>query len=262
MARTKDTLYIRVKRFFKSILTRLFGNRDYQKMVILGRQRTGSSLLVWLLRSNARIEIPGEVFRLLKGSSCREVWNKTFGRHLPWVRYVGFKIFYYHPEDSQDSEVWYLIRKDPTIKIIHIKRRNLLRTYISKLIAQKTGAWNSRQEGSPLDMKEKRVTVDVQHCITELRDTISWEETYGKKMFPEHAYMELSFEELTGNLQSTIDSVMGFLGLKTMKVKSKLKRQNPEKLEDLVDNYEELANALLDSEFDYLVELNAENVMK
>ena len=243
-------------------LTRLFGNRNYQKVVILGRQRTGSSLLVWLLRSNARVEIPGEVFRLLKGSSCREVWKRTFGRHLPWVRYVGFKIFYYHPEDSQDREVWDLILSDPTIKIIHIKRKNLLRTYISKLIAQKTGAWNSRQEGSPIDKEDKQVTVDVEHCIAELRDTISWENTYGKKMFPQHPYMELTFEDLTGNLQYTIDAIMEFLGLKSMQVKSKLKRQNPEKLEDLVYNYEELANALSNSEFHYLVELNAENTMK
>lgn len=239
-------------------LTRLFGNRNYQKVVILGRQRTGSSLLVWLLRSNPRVEIPGEVFRLLKGSSCREVWKRIFGRHLPWVRYVGFKIFYYHPEDSQDREVWDIIRNDPNIKIIHIKRKNLLRTYISKLIAQKTGAWNSSQENVPIAKEDKQVTVDVEHCITELRDTISWEDTYGKKMFPQHPYMEITYEELTGNLQSTIDKIMHFLSLKKMRVNSKLKRQNPEKLKDLVNNYDELVNALSETEFYYLVELNTE----
>ena len=224
----------------------------------MGRQRTGSSLLVWLLRSNARVEIPGEVFRLLKGRSCQQVWNQNFGRHLPWVRYVGFKIFYYHPEDSQDREVWDLIRNDPSIKIIHIKRKNLLRTYISKLIAQKTGAWNSRQESSPITKEDKQVTVDVEHCIAELRDTISWENTYGQQMFPEHPYMELTYEDLTGNLQSTIDAIMEFLSLKKMRVKSKLKRQNPEKLGDLVNNYEELVTALSETEFYYLVELNTE----
>ena len=258
MAKKKDSIYIRFKRFIKMVLTLLFGNRDYQKVVILGRQRTGSSLLISLLHSHPHVEAFYEAFRLLKGRTSREVWKRTFGRHLPWIRYVGFKIFYYHPEDSEDREVWDLIRSDPTIKIIHIKRKNLLRTYISKLIAQKTGAWNSRQEGSPIDKEDKQVTVDVVHCIAELRDTTRWENIYGKKMFPQHPYMEITYEDLTGNLQTTVDAIMVFLGLKTMRVKSRLKRQNPEKLEDLVSNYDELIKALNASEFEYLVELNTE----
>lgn len=256
MATTEDTFYIKVKRVVKLTITRLFGNRNYQKVVILGRQRTGSSLLVWLLRSHPRVEIPGEVFRLLKGRSCLQVWNQTFGRHLPWVRYVGFKIFYYHPEDSPDREVWDLIQQDPTIKVIHITRKNLLRTYISKLIAQKTGAWNSRQESAPMSKEDKQVTVDVAHCLAEMRDTLAWEESYGRKMFPNHPYMDLTFEELTGDLQGTINGIMGFLGLKSIRVKSKLKRQNPEKLEDLISNYSELKAALSGTEFEYLIALN------
>ena len=143
---TNTSTYIFLKGKLKNLITRLFGNYKYQKLVILGRQRTGSSLLMMLLHSQPKVDMQSEVFRLLEGKTCRTVWKETFSKKLPWIKYAGFKLFYNHPDDSEDREVWEILNADTSVKIIHIKRENLLRTYVSKLVAIKTGAWNSRQE--------------------------------------------------------------------------------------------------------------------
>lgn len=244
---------MRIKRKLKFMVVSMTGNKDYNKLVVLGKQRTGSSLVVTLLRSHPHIELKGEAFRLLENKSCRTIWDENFGRKLPWVKYMGFKIFYHHPDDSDDREVWDLIKQDHEIRIIHIKRNNLLRTYVSKLIAEKTGAWRSPSEKRDGHI-EKQVTVDTEHCINSLKKTIQWEDQYGKKMFPNHPYMEITYEELISNLQGTMNNIMAFLNVKQKKVKSILKKQNPEPLKDLVTNYHELVTALEKTEFNHLIE--------
>lgn len=249
MAKTKTSSYIFLKGKLKKIITNLFGNKKYQKLVILGRQRTGSSLLMRLLHGHSEVDMQSEVFRLLQGKKCKTVWNETFSKKLPWIKYAGFKLFYNHPDDSNDREVWNLLQKDTKIKIIHIKRENILRTYISKLVAIKTGAWNSRQENEVLD---KRVEVNIEHCLEELREIKRLEEEFGQSKFIHHDYMELTYEELTTNTEEQLKRIFNFLELKIEKSNTKkisLKKQNPESLKGLIINYNELKNALEDSEF-------------
>ncbi len=245
--------YMKVKRFIKAVVIKFTGNFNYEKVVILGKQRTGSSLLVTLLRSHPHLELKGEAFRLLYGNSCRSVWNENFGKKLPWLKYMGFKLFYNHPDDSEDREVWDFIKNDTTIRIIHIKRKDLLRTYVSKLIAEKTGAWRSSQEKKGVDFK-KQVEIDIEDCIDNLRNSVQVETEFGIAMFPNHPYLELTYEELTTDIQGTMSKVLEFLEVKKIKVNSPLKRQNPEGLNELVSNYDDLAEALRKTEFGYLVD--------
>ncbi|WP_299164474.1 sulfotransferase [uncultured Eudoraea sp.] len=256
MANTKTSTYIFLKGKLKKCIAQLFGNKQYEKLVILGRQRTGSSLLKTLLHAHPKIDIEGEVFRLLEGKSCRTVWKETFSKKLPWIKYAGFKLFYNHPDDSEDREVWEILNADTNVKVIHIKRENILRTYISKLIALKTGAWNSRQEEEKTEFLDKRVKVDVEHCLNELREIKKLEAQFGKTRFPNHPYIELSFEELTQDKEGQLSRIYSFLGLeyeKIEKTKINLKRQNPEGLRELILNYDDLVEKISHSEFKNLL---------
>ncbi len=256
MANTKTSTYIFLKAKLKIIITQLFGNRQYAKLVILGRQRTGSSLLMNLLHAHSKIDMESEVFRLLEGKSCRTVWKQTFSKKLPWIKYAGFKLFYNHPDDSEDREVWEILNTDTNVKVIHIKRENILRTYISKLIALKTGAWDSRQEEKKTDFLDKRVKVDVEQCLNELREIKKLEAQFGKTRFPNHPYIELSFEELIQNKEGQLSRIYSFLGLEYKKIeqtKINLKRQNPEDLRELILNYDDLVEKISHSEFKKLL---------
>ena len=92
--------------------------------------------------------------------------------------------------------------------------------------------------------------------MNELRDIKKIETEYGKTKFPNHQYLELSFEDLIQNKDAQMSRVFSFLELEHEKienVKGNLKRQNPEKLENLVINYKELKEAILNSEFATLI---------
>ena len=256
MANTKTSTYIFLKGKLKKIITQLFGNKQYQKLVILGQQRTGSSLLMKLLHAHSKIDMESEVFRLLEGKSCRTVWKEMFSKKLPWIKYAGFKLFYNHPDDSEDREVWEILNADTNVKVIHIKRENILRTYISKLIALKTGAWDSSQEVGKAEFLDKRVKVDVEHCLNELREIKKLEAQFGKTHFPNHPYLELSYEELIQDKEGQLSRIYSFLGLENKeieKTKINLKRQNPEGLRELIINYDDLVEKISHSEFKNLL---------
>ncbi len=256
MANSKTSTYIFLKAALKHFISQVFGNKEYKKLVILGRQRTGSSLLMMLLHDHPKIDMRGEVFRLLEGRSCRTVWEELFSKKLPWIQYAGFKLFYNHPDDSEDREVWEILSANTDVKIIHIKRENILRVYVSKLIAIKTGSWNSMQEGEKKEVLDKRVKVDVEHCLEALRESKALEAQYGKTRFPNHQYLELSYEELIQSREDQISRIYSFLGIENNKMKESnfnLKRQNPESLKELILNYDELVRKIGSSEFKHLL---------
>lgn len=251
---SNSKLILPIKQTVKAVLTKVLGNNDYAKIVVITQARTGSTFLLSLLRCHPKIEFEGEVFRLLNGNSCKEIWNRIFAKRLPWIKYVGFKIFYYHPDDSDDNKVWNFIAEDEEVRIIHLKRNDLLRTYISKQLAFKTGLWTSKKQkkhGKPLD---KRIQIDVDHCLKELNQIKEWERSHSKENFPNHHYFETSYETVTGDYQSTVNELFNFLALKPIRVKSELRRQNPEKIEDLITNYDELKSHLSNSGYAYLFE--------
>lgn len=258
MTKKKRSPYYFLKGKLKKYIARFFGTKNYGKLVILGRQRTGSSLLMRLLHAHPKIDMQSEVFRLLEGKSCQSVWEDTFGKKLPWIRYAGFKLFYNHPDDSTDREVWNILAADSAVKIVHIKRKNILRTYVSKLVAVKTGAWNSGQEDHQKNSSDKKVLVDLDHCLKALRTIKRLEEEYDHLKYPQHDYIELFYEDLVENTDEELDRLFAFLALESQQIEKRkvnLKKQNPEKMKNLVINYEELERAIGHSEFaDLLVE--------
>lgn len=50
------------------------------------------------------IRVHGEMFSRLNGKSCEEIYNGIFPDISAW-QCVGFKMFYYHPHDSDDSNM-------------------------------------------------------------------------------------------------------------------------------------------------------------
>lgn len=62
--------------------------------------------------------------------------------------------------DTTSSDVWDMIRNDKSIKIIHLRRENMLRTHISRLIAGKTDQWASKKQTN-VNIKNKKVELNI-----------------------------------------------------------------------------------------------------
>ncbi|SDH03690.1 hypothetical protein [Psychroflexus sediminis] len=118
-----------------------FGSRKYSKFVIIARSRTGSNLLNSYLNNSPQIIARGELFGRIGDKDKKRIWTDIYRKYSSLVCWVGFKLFYEHPVDSDSKFVWNQIKKDKSILIIHLTRDNKVRAELSKLIAFKTKKW-------------------------------------------------------------------------------------------------------------------------
>jgi hypothetical protein len=130
------------------------------RFVIIASPRTGSSHLTKLLDQQDEIICNGEIFHPrkvyvnwpkadkskevleqlaeLRGRDPRAFLDRIYGRNYGRA-HVGFKIFSGHNNDILDELI-----EDASILKIVLLRRNILASYSSSLIAQKTGKHSSR----------------------------------------------------------------------------------------------------------------------
>lgn len=216
----------------------LFGHSSYRKVVIVCQARTGSNLLVSLLNSHPNVSISGEIFDFLNGQSTKDIWNNQFKKYPKKIKVVGFKIFYQHPFDGE-KDVWGIINKDPSILIIHLTRKNTLRSYISLKIAEKTNRWHESINSKDFP-SEKKIKVDIEEYSKYCIKTDNYIKLTQKHFSKSHDFIELSFEELTKDNQKCINKISASLALETFYVSTKMIRQNPEPLNNLIINYNEV----------------------
>ena len=215
------------------------GSRNYSKFIILSRSRTGSNFLLSLLNSHPNIDCYGELFLHLRGKDSLEIWKRIFKKHPGRIKCVGFKLFYYHPVDSDDKKVWNLIEGDPQIKIIHLKRKNLLRTILSRKIAEKTKIWKENSTKTFIPPKEKAVKLSHVECLNEFNKIRAWENEADAR-FSKHAIFEIYYEDLVHQRDVVMNDVYSFLNLKKHQPYTDLRKQNKEGFQDLILNYNSL----------------------
>ncbi len=237
----------RIKRFYTSF----FGYRDYRKFVIISRSRTGSTLLMSLLDSHPNIECVGEIFKNTQGIAPFTVWVRYFGKRLKRIKAVGFRMFYYHPENG-DQKVWELLKADSSIVIVHLTRQHLLRMLLSQRIGVKTNRWKQREnEKTPLALRDKQIYLSVLECEAFFLDTTRFERET-RQSFVNHTVIELVYEDLVANKSRALLPVFEGFKVPTVTTTTDLIKQNKEFLSELCVNYLELKSYFINSEWAHL----------
>jgi len=216
------------------------GHRQYRKFVIVSRARTGSNLLVSLLNSHPQVDARGELLRELRGASVEARLDHIYGRKPRRIQAVGFKLFYYHPLDDRQAPVWARLRETDELHVLHLKRRNVLRTLTSRKLASTTNVWLDRGETGPIrDKPMVRFSPDELGRAFEQNDV--WEAACDRE-FRNHHMMGLYYEELVSH-PAVLERVVEFLGVPPRQLHTSLHQQNPEHLSALITDYEELQRA-------------------
>jgi LPS sulfotransferase NodH len=231
----------KIGKFTLDSLLAVCGSRDYAKFIILTRSRTGSNLLIDYLNSHRGVFARNEIFRRLDGREYPAVWRALFKKHPFFTKAVGFKIFYDHPLDAADCGIWEALEHDRTIKVIHLVRENILRSVVSQRIAEKTDFWFQKRKRLPsrVGADEKKVRLNFADLLREFEQTTQWRRE-GDARFKEHETLKISYEELSGDPQSTFARVCRFLGVAYRRPATSFKKQNPEPLSALIENFGEL----------------------
>ena len=226
------------------------GHKEFRRFIVLSRSRTGSNMLISFLNSHPNIHAQGEIFSKLSGRNHKDVLAKAFARQPFYVKAKGFKIFYYHPQDGKSSGIWEDLASLDDLYVIHLKRRIVLRTLISRKIAGIQDVWVSKSADRPsgADRKEIAVTFTVDELREGFKQTKAWEQA-GDDTFRNHPLISIDYEDLVNHPEQTFRQVTEFLGVRYLQPETKLKRQNTRSIMETVTNYEELKSAFSGTEW-------------
>ena len=222
---------------------RPFGDTNYTPFILLSRSRTGSNLLNSSLGGHPNVRVKGEHFGNLQGDTIEQRHAQVFGLQPKYIQAAGCKVFYYHPHHGDPAPLFELLKSDPRLKVIHLKRKDTLRSVLSWMIAQKNQTYVAHSQGSLVAAKDKAMRVDPDEMVGWIRRTLGWEE-WGDAYFSDHDMLQVTYEAMTENLASEFGRVVEFLNLPPHQPVTSLRRQNPESLGQLVLNLDEVLAAL------------------
>jgi LPS sulfotransferase NodH len=244
-----DSAYTRV---VQRAYFRLFGHRVDRRFAMIGNARTGSNYLLDGLKSSPAIRMYHEIFAAHHrdvGKDFEKVLSTVYQYESRSTQAVGFKVFYNHLTDEE----WKKLVESKDLKVIHLTRRNRLRTVISLEIAFKTGRWT--KAGNSSDPREKRIFLEPSKLFKRL-EQIEAGETTTRARFCDRPVLEIVYEDMVQSPKDVFASVGQYLGVDGIDpAKIRLKRQNPEPLAQLIVNYDEIEAVLKDTRFaDYLAD--------
>ena len=225
---------------------KMFGHLIDQRFAIVGHARTGSNYLLDGLKTSPSVRTYQEIFadhNRRVGRDFDKVFSTVFQPESKSTQIVGFKVFYNHLTEEE----WKKLLACHGLKIIHLTRRNRLRTVISLEIAFKTGQWT--KSGNSGSLKERRILLDPLKLVRRL-EQIEAGEAAAQARFRDRQIIEVVYEELVRSPQAVFAAVSQYLGIDGIDYsKIKLKRQNPETLQQLIINYAEIEAVLNDTRF-------------
>jgi LPS sulfotransferase NodH len=236
----------------------LLGHCNYQRFVVVGVARTGSTLLLNLLNAHPTVIAFGELFRgdgaigwdippfvtqqslRLRGMAETQpsefLQNMVFRRWPREVSAVGFKLFYYHARSGPQAMVWDHLRKEPSLAIIHIKRRNILEQYLSLRVAHATNVWSTAKE--PVGTAEP-ISLVPEDCLQHFEEVRAQEEACDA-FFAGCRILTLAYEDLITDRASAMKAVGAHLALSLESANPRIVRQRTQPLSSAIANYDEL----------------------
>ena len=234
------------------------------RFVIVAAPRTGSNWVCSMLNSHPEILCHHEIFNpegihyaldhRAGDMDCgtrderdrapldfiARLWRQTFGK-----RAVGFKI-----NRGQNEAAFRHVLADASVRKIVLARRNRVKTFVSEMIAERTGRWESygRADG---EEKCDRFEVDVEAL---LRHAALNREYYARVHDALNSSgqdcLRVTYENLKGEAEWV--SMLRFLGVApdASALAPATRKQNPKDLRDIISNYTQLEAALAGSELE------------
>ena len=223
-------------------------------------------MLVHLLRSNPHVLCHGEVFGATAvGQVCgvyaarRKAdrkydalfWKYRTQRLEAFLydvvfdtqnrRVAGFKFKTDEAFAPEYKDVFDLIHRDTDIKIIHLRRRNLLDQYVShQVVLNQTGVMLVT-DGDALPQVSP-FAIDVSHLLAYVSDVLG-RERLARELYANHRQAVVNYEDMIQENHPVRDRLQVFLGLHPVPLATRT-RKIIERNSDLVLNMDEVVEAL------------------
>jgi len=237
------------------------GSKRPIRFILLGHPRSGSNLVSRSLETHSQVAMLSEVLsqwenvrtRCWRGTKHSAVYEdgmdgaqyldeRVFLQRAPWgIRACGFKLFYDQARFTPAVKTaWDYIRQDRDIRIIHLKRENLLDSRVSLDVALRTNQWlveskdaNTRKTVEPFAADIR----DYQHFFDNILSAQQWV----AQAFTGHPVLELEYaRDLCAAFPASIARVYSFLGVDPGSGEQRLAQQRSASPAEILTNYAEL----------------------
>jgi len=251
------------------------GDNQYQKYIILAWYRTGSNLIVNLLSSHPSIIAYSELFHppeifwgegvfglsQQQNDQIIETRNKktdlfldkyVFRKYPAYIEAVGFKVLYPHFNDKRYKGLKKILLSSDDLKIIHLKRRDLLQVYVSKELAAKRRIMN---ETSSKRAYQNLLEIGKLYCPIENVESFFIDHSKRVKEYDDllvsNKVLEVYYEDLVKNIQLGMKNVQDYLCVKQKKLNTVLVKQNVLSLQEIIANFLELSEYFKGTEWEF-----------
>lgn len=261
---------------------------------VIGRQRSGTTVFRSFLSSNARFADVGEILhnRFLRGQArasdemfyrylhdllpanpewlhpghhlrllgefLRQLEEKYAGRYV--VADVKYNLLYMITRSDvygRNRPALFEILKADNHPVVHIARRNKLRLIVSEKLANATGQWSAPVGGAaPV---KATVSIKADHIADVIKREIEAENHIANlfRQLPRVAtlYYEDLFDE-GAHFAPAVGLEIGKLLSEELEfsLAPKLVKQNPESLEQIIENYGEVRSKLTGTPFEWMLQ--------
>lgn len=212
-------------------------NRPYRKFIILSSPRSGTHMLRTTLRNHPNIAARSELFNpdFIRNkpfgpeTPALEILNKYIFRNYPdHIKMVGFIIHRSGTPFGDWPDLWSLLQEDKSICIISLRRRNLLRRYLS----YQTMRTFRGKPTQPLTFNPEVLKEDFIYQEKEV-------EAFDQQ-FAGHPIIKVYYEDLCADYHRTVKKVLRFLKVKNQKLWPDEKGKPIRKLQEAIANYDDL----------------------
>lgn len=233
--------------------TRAVG-RPETRFVLFAQGRTGSSLLRSLLNAHPEIHCADEV--LGPRAVLFPVAHVERLARLTEAPVWGFKVKVYQLTRHQglaDPHAFLAALAERGHRIIHLRRRNLLRQAVSNAVAVGSGRYLHAEGDEPGVVT---VNLDPAETIEVMRRRLAHAAAEDAALAGlEHLDVVYEDDLLDpARHQATADRVVGYLGREPQPVATRMRRSGSPHLSDQVENWDEVAAALAGTEFEAFVD--------
>jgi hypothetical protein len=139
--------------------------------------------------------------------------------------------------------------KENNASVIHLIRKNPVKAIVSHFTAKKRRTYHttSRVNKVTIRLSPRRLRREVAKRLYEI-------EKY-RRLFSQQHYHELNYESFIEDRDYETHRILNFLGIdEFVPLKSRLVKQNPDSLDDILENFHEIKNAFQGSTYEkYLV---------
>jgi len=176
--------------------------------------------------------------------------RQIFASYPNEIKAVGFKVFPDQLDNKQFHCVWDWIIKNKDIKIILLKRRNLLAVYASELIARETQKFWISDES---ERTSTTVTIDYNDCLEKLETREAYNNT-SLRYLKDHDVLEITYEDLVQDLVAGFTKLHEFLGVDLYPPEISTVKREVRPLNKVITNYAHLRDKFSNTKWRYLFE--------